>query len=39
MTPHDGRWCGQTILGRPDIARVMQLLEDGQRLRVVVRVL
>ena len=36
MTPDD-RWCCQTIFGRPDIARVMQLLEDGERLRVVAR--
>ena len=34
---HDGRWCCQTIFGRPDIARVMQLLEDGERLRLVTR--
>ena len=36
---HDGRWCCQTIFGSPDIARVMQLLEDGERLRVVARIL
>ena len=23
----DDRWCCQTIFGRPDVARVMQLLE------------
>ena len=34
---HDGRWCWQTIFGRPDIASVMQLLEDGERFRVVAR--
>ena len=34
---YDGRWCCQTIFGRPDIARVMQQLEDGERLRVVAR--
>ena len=34
---HDGRWCCQTIFGCPDIARVMQQLEDGERLRVVAR--
>ena len=34
---HDGRWCCLTIFGRPDIARVVQLLEDGERLRVVAR--
>ena len=28
---------GHTTFGRPDIARVMQLLEDGERLRVVAR--
>ena len=32
---HDDRWCCQTIFGRLNIARVMQLLEDGERLRVV----
>ena len=36
MTP-DSRWCFQTIFGRPDFARVTQLLEDGERLRVVDR--
>ena len=35
---HDGRWCCQTIFGRPDIARVMQLPEDGERLRLVARI-
>ena len=34
---HDGRWCCQTIFGRPDIASVMQLLEDGELLRMVAR--
>ena len=33
----DGRWCCQTIFGHHDIARVMQLLEDGERLLVVAR--
>ena len=28
---------GQTTFGRPDIARVMHLLEYGERLRVVAR--
>ena len=36
---HGDRWCCQTIFGRPDIARVMHLLEDGERLRVVDRIL
>ena len=34
---HDGRWCYQKIFGQPAIARVMQLLEDGERLRVIAR--
>ena len=34
---HDGRWSCQTIFGRPGIARFLQLLEDGERLRVVAR--
>ena len=34
---HDGRWCCQTIFGRPDVARVTQLLEDGEWLQVVDR--
>ena len=34
----DGRWWCQLIFGRPDIARVMQLLEDGERLRLVARI-
>ena len=34
MSP-DGRWCCRTIFGHPDVARVMQLIEDGERLRVV----
>ena len=34
---HDVRWCCQTIFGRPDVARVTQLLEYGERLRVVDR--
>ena len=33
----DGRWCCQTICGRPDIARVIQLLEDGVLRREVAR--
>ena len=32
---HDGRWCCHTIFERPDVAIVTQLLEDGERLRVV----
>ena len=32
---HDGRWCCQTMSGTPGVARVMQLLEDGDRLRVI----
>ena len=35
----DDRWCCQTIFGRPDIARVMHPLEDGERLRVLDRIL
>ena len=35
----DGRWCCQTIFWRPSIARVMHLLEDVERLRVVARIL
>ena len=35
----DGRWCCQAIFGRPDVARVMQLLEDSERLRVIPRIL
>ena len=34
---HDCWWCCQTIFRRPDIARVTQLLEDGELLRVVAR--
>ena len=34
----DGRWCCQTICGRPDIARSMQLLDDGVQHRVVARI-
>ena len=33
----DGRWCCRTIVGPSDVARVMQLLEDDERLRVVAR--
>ena len=36
---YDGRWYCQTIFGHPDIAKVMQLLGDGERLRVVARIL
>ena len=32
-----GRWCCQTIFGPPGIARVMRMLEDSERLRVVAR--
>ena len=32
---HDGRWYCQTICGRPDVARVTQLLENDERLRLV----
>ena len=31
----DGRWCCRTIVGPSDVARIMQLLEDDERLRVV----
>ena len=34
---HDGLWCCQTIFGPPDVARVMQLIGDGERLRVAAR--
>ena len=33
----DGRWCCWTTVGLSDVARVMQLLEDDERLRVVAR--
>ena len=36
---HDGRCCCQKTFGHPDIARVMQLLEDGERFRVVAQIL
>ena len=36
MAP-DGRWYCQTTVGPSDVARVMQLLEDDERLRVVAR--
>ena len=36
MVP-DGRWCSRTIVGPSDVARVVQLLEDGERLPVVAR--
>ena len=36
---HDAERCCQTIFGRPNIARVMHLLKDGERLRVVDRIL
>ena len=41
LMTHDGPWSCHTICGRgrPDIARVMQLLADGARLRVVARIL
>ena len=32
-----GLWRCQMIFGRPDVARIMQLLEDGERLRMVAR--
>ena len=32
-----GRWCCRTIVGPSDVARVVQLLEDGERLPVVAR--
>ena len=38
MSP-DGRWCCQMMFGTPDVARVMQLLEDRERLRVIPRIL
>ncbi len=33
----DGRWCCRTTVGLSDVARIMQLLEDDERLRVVAR--
>ena len=36
MAPR-GRWCCRTMVGPSDIARVMQLLEDDERLRLVAR--
>ena len=36
---NEGRWRCQTIFGRPDIAKVMQLLDDDERHRVVARIL
>ena len=32
---HDGQWCCRTIVGPSNVAIVMQLLEDDERLRVV----
>ena len=32
-----GQWRCQMIFGPPDVARIMQLLEDGERLRMVAR--
>ena len=29
-----GRWRCQITFGPPDVARIMQLLEDGERLRI-----
>ena len=34
---NDGRWYCQTIVGHSHVARIMQLLEDDERLRVVAR--
>ena len=34
-----GRWCCQTVFGRPGVAIVMQLLEDGERLLVIPQIL
>ena len=33
----DGRWCCLTMFGTPVVVIVMQLLEDGERLRVIPR--
>ena len=33
----DGRWCCWTTVGLSDVARIMQQLEDDERLRVVAR--
>ena len=35
--PLNGWWRCQTIFGTPDVARVMQLLQDGELLRVTPR--
>ena len=32
-----GRWCCRTMVGPSDVARVMQLLDDDERIRVVDR--
>ena len=37
LMTHGGRWCCQAMFGTPGVARVMQLLEDGERLRVIPR--
>ena len=34
-----GRWCCRTMIGPSDVVRVMQLLEDDERLRMVARIL
>ena len=34
MSP-EGRWCCQTIFGTTNVAIIMQLLEDGERLQVI----
>ena len=33
----DGRWCCWTTVGLSDVARITQLLDDDERLRVVAR--
>ena len=38
MAPH-GRWCCRAMVGPSDVARIMQLLEDDERSRVVARIL
>ena len=35
----DGRWCCWTTVGLSDVARIMQLLEGDERLRVVAWIL
>ena len=36
MVP-DGRWCTRPIVGPSDVARVVQLLEDGERIPEIIQ--